>query len=510
MGKTGIVVLLLLLLAGTQPSRADAAGPPLMEIPGVVHVHTDASSGAHSLEALTAMAAASGLSVLALADHDWVALQYGVAPFENILRYKKTLPSVLSLGAEKVLARVAEANSRQKDVLVIPGVQCSPYYYWTGSPLRGDLTAHDYRKELLVLGMEKPGDYEALPRMHGPWRLPWNPGHNIQGGLMFLLSLAMAGTGGVWLRRRRSAGRGRRKRLKDRAPGLLLVCGLLLAMNNHPFGGSPYNPFQGNLGEAPFQHFINTARARGGLVFWAHPEARYSETPKPIGPIFEQTRPYAASLLTTTGATGFGALYGDTALAVLPGREWDLALLEYCQGRREEAPVAIADADYHADGDGVALDTFQTVFLASEPARAAVLDALREGRVYAVRKEGGFALRLRKFRVTPEEGRAEPGAEKIPWRVDALLCASDGGGYSVTAEIVADGRAAGVFSGKTPFEFSATVEAPPGKSFIRLLATGPGAHRLVSNPVFPGRAASDRPGGGWEVREAPGVREARP
>jgi hypothetical protein len=64
------------------------------------------------------------------------------------------------------MARIVRVNKTQNDVLVIPGVQSSPFYFWTGSSFKGDLTAHGYRKELLLVGMQSAEDYRGLPLIH--------------------------------------------------------------------------------------------------------------------------------------------------------------------------------------------------------------------------------------------------------------------------------------------------------------------------------------------------------
>src|SRR5262249_3468619 len=60
-------------------------------------------------------------------------------------------------------ARVAEIQRRLPHVLLVPGVEVMPHYYWTGSPAALDLTVHDLQKNLLVFGVTDPGAVRSLP-----------------------------------------------------------------------------------------------------------------------------------------------------------------------------------------------------------------------------------------------------------------------------------------------------------------------------------------------------------
>jgi len=73
----------------------------------------------------------------------------------------------LLAGSEKYLAEIERLNRQQPSVLIIPGIQSSPFYYWTGKPFGKGLTAHNFRKELLIVGVSNPDDYYNLPLLHG-------------------------------------------------------------------------------------------------------------------------------------------------------------------------------------------------------------------------------------------------------------------------------------------------------------------------------------------------------
>lgn len=470
-----LFLLLLLLCCGAATARGG-----YRPLAGVIHVHSSVSSGEEDLKSLVSMAAQAGLEALIVTDHDRVVMEYGIFPFQGVIKRREEQGSITSYGAKNYLNDIARLNREQDRVLVLPGAQCSPLYYWTGNPWSG-LTAHDFRKELLLIGMRNPEDYEGIPEIHGALSLR-NFGALLPRALIFLLPLAA----GIFLLTRK--GRGARS-----LGTLLCVAGAMAAWSNHPFAASRFDAYHGDQGMEPFQEAINWAGERGGLVFWAHPESSYSHRGVKLGPVTMQTRKHPEVLLASRGYTGFCALYGDSSEAEAPGREWDRALLDYCAGDREKAAWAIAGADFHMSGRGVAIDDFSTVFLVSEKSIPAILDAMKQGRMYAVRKSGEHALRLQDFALSdPEGGEALLGQElrtAAGVTLSGRIAATDGKAYPVEGIIVKNGRAWREFSGETPLGFSFADRPEPGKSYYRLLARGRGAHRIVSNPVFTRKGA---------------------
>ena len=163
--KPKILLWLAILIIILLPENGVAA-QDFIQIPGVIHAHSTFSSGDYSLKALVSRAKEKGIQVLIPTDHDLVVMEYGLFPLRNLFKKRVEHKSVIKAGPEKYLDAINQINNEQNDVLVIPGIQSSPFYYWTGSPFRGDLTANDYRKELLLIGMMNPEDYLGLPLLH--------------------------------------------------------------------------------------------------------------------------------------------------------------------------------------------------------------------------------------------------------------------------------------------------------------------------------------------------------
>ena len=72
----------------------------------------------------------------------------------------------MDLGAAKYLRAIRKARQKYPEMIIIPGSEANPFYYWTGSYFKKTLTAHDYERRILTIGMEEPKDYENLPVLH--------------------------------------------------------------------------------------------------------------------------------------------------------------------------------------------------------------------------------------------------------------------------------------------------------------------------------------------------------
>ncbi len=465
-------VLIILFLSDTTVSARD-----FFQLPGVIHVHSTYSSGRYSIEELVAKAKDKNLEVLVLTDHDQVVMEYGLFPLRNLIKKREVRNSVLQAGPQRYLDEIRRLNEEQQSVLIIPGVQSSPFYFWKGNPLGRGLSAHNFRKELLLIGLFSPADYYGLPRLHGRFSTRYVK-DLLPRFIVFLAVLLIS----VYLLLQK---------------GIMRICGLItvllsiaLLVNHHPFKSSRFDAYHGDQGIAPYQDVIDYVGSRGGLVFWAHPESNYSKEGVRLGPIRMVTRPYAADLIGSDNYTGFAALYGDGGRAADAGMHWDQILMDYCRGRRAHPVWAIGGSDFHEEQKGFDLATFQTIFWVENKRPEDVLRALKRGRIYAVRLAADIRLTLDQFQVLDKEtgkialmgGELELKAAPV---IEGRLAASDGGGYAVSVSIVKDGKQAWSFEGQTPLDFHLVdQDGRTGKSYYRLDVKGKAIGHLLSNPIF--------------------------
>jgi hypothetical protein len=440
-------------------------------------VHSTFSSGKYSIGELVSRAEGKGLEVLVLTDTYQAIMEYGLFPFPNLIRKREERQSVMTAGPQNYLAEIERLNRQQQSVMIIPGVETTPFYYWKGNLFGEELTAHDFHKDMLIIGMSNPDDYYNLPSLHGPVSTRYVR-NLLPGFLIFLAAFFLS----IYLVYQK---------------GLLRIGGIVVAVislammfNYHPFKSSRFDPYHGEQGTAPYQDTIDTARSRGGLTFWAHPESSRYTKGFQMGPVKLVTAHYPEALVASENYTGFAALYGDTITATKAGRHWDRVLLQYCRGDRAESVWGIAGSDFKEEKNGNGLDSFLTVFLVKNRSAGDVLKALEQGRVYAVEKAGGYRLSLDQFWILDEgSGRHATMGEELHSVsqpvVEGRISATDDGHHNVTVSIIRGGEQGWSFEGETPLKFRFVDHVKwSGKTYYRLDVSGKAAGKLLSNPIF--------------------------
>jgi hypothetical protein len=407
-------------------------------------------------------------------------------PLRGVFRRTVSLPSVLEHGVERYLAEIAAVQARHHGVLLIPGIEVAPHYYWTGSLLDRTLTMHNAQKNLLVFGLAQPEDYAALPVAGNPsaYRYGWTSALSLTPGLLFVPA--------AWLWRRHNY----RTRLVGVVPALVLAgLALLLLLHASPFGQPAFSMYESGLGYRPYQAFIDTAVQRGGTVVWSMPEARdfHLQAYGPLGEVTIKTNPYPDALLFTTGYTAFGGVYEETRIATRPGGIWDQVIGLYLNGHRARPPYVTGELAFHGPGhDTKALDRVLTVFWVRERTAAGLAEAMRAGRMYGVeqyRKE--FGLRLESFRVECQGGSrgAGPGDTLDPQGAQDLtvhlsVSATDHGAHPIKVTIIRSGQVVARLVGETPFDHRFVDEHVLANERMAYRVEIRGDGEILSNPIF--------------------------
>jgi hypothetical protein len=314
-------------------------------------------------------------------------------------------------GPQAYLSEIDRLSRLYPDMILIPGSILSPFYYWSGSWFKGDLTVNQYDRKILAFNLTKPEDYEGVPA---------------------------------------------------------------------------FTPHAGDQGIAPFQQTIDYIHGRGALAFWNYPEQRSGI--RKHGPVDVNTPPYPEVLWESKNYAGFAAIYGDRITATDPGKHWDRALKEFCDGKREKPVWGISTADFHEDGKlGLKLGAFPTTFLVREFSKAAVLDALRKGRMYGSRGDGRSWPQLDYFKVLGPNGETAlmgetltaAGAPLIKFRVSY----QGGDSIPIVVLLIRGGVLLRRFEGTTPLEVEYLDSEAPAqtRTFYRLMDT---QKHLTSNPIF--------------------------
>ncbi len=469
-----IICILFLGLVSVIFYIKDSYCDDYQQVAGLIDLRTTYSDGTHDLDFLVKLARERGFDVLFINDHDRMALEYGILPFRNIIRKREELPSVNSRGAGKYLQNITEIARKYPDMIVISGSESSPIYYWTGSYFKGNLTAHNWERHLLVIGMENPEDYKNLPVIHNSFSTRYFR-QLLLGSIIFLIPLCFS----IFLIIRGNY----------RITGIvILVFSFFMLIEYHPFKSSPFDQYHGDQGYLPYQELIDYVNDRGGTTFWTHPEAGAGVNAKK-GPITVKTPKHPEALLMTKGYTGFGALYGALTKTTEPGKEWDRVLFDYCRGNRNTPAWGISTADFHEEGlGGEKLGNFPTVFLVKEKTKEEVTLALKQGRMYACRTGNNFQrFVLEDFSIlgSNTDNQANMG-ETIELNnkpeIRIRVSSSDQGAHNVDVRIIRSGKLIKTLSKTTPFvvNFKDDYLNPGEQIYYRLDIPG----KLVSNPIF--------------------------
>jgi hypothetical protein len=463
------LIIIALLIFSHSTVRAD----DYLQIPGLIDLRTTYSDGELELESLVRLAKARDCDVLFINDHDRLAMEYGLFPLINILKKRVELNSINKGGPEKYLNGIKRIQEKYPDMIIIPGSETAPFYYWTGSYFKKNLTAHNHERRILIIGLENPEDYKELPILHNGFSTNYFK-VSLPLILFFLVPFAL----GILLLKWKGF---------SRISGVV-ICGfsLLFMVNTDPFRSSPFDQYHGDQGIAPYQKVIDYVDKRGGLTFWNYPETRSGV--RKMGPIFVNTPPYPEVLEQSKGYTGFAALYGDTITATEPGNEWDRVLLEYLDNERSRPVWGISTADFHKDA-GEKLGNFPTIFLVREKTKKEILFAMRQGKMYSCRAKYPQRMVLNDFSVCSAGGntRAVSGDEivlnKNP-RIHVSLSLKELAENRVKIRLIRSGELLQVFEGSLPMEidYEDKYFEPGQKVYYRIDARGCGA--LVSNPIF--------------------------
>jgi len=465
-----IFVMVFFVICATESFCSD-----YHQLTGLIDLRSTFSDGANDVESLVRLAKKKGFSVLIINDHDRMVMEYGILPFRNLIKRRVELPSINENGAKAYLGSIRDVQKKYPDMIIIPGSETASFYYWTGSPFKKNLTAHNHERRILTIGMEEPEDYESLPILHNGYSTRYT-GMAIPEIMLYFVILALSVLLIRWKGFYRIAG------------VIIAVWSIAAIVNSNMFRSSPFDQYHGDQGIAPYQLVIDHVNSRGGLTFWNYPETRSGI--RKLGPVFVNTPPYPGVLLESEGYTGFAALYGDTITITEPGDIWDKALIEYCRGMRERPVWGIATADFHKEGEsGEVLGNFQTVFLVNKKSRDDVLKAIKNGKMYAYRGRYPQFVSLDEFSVSSSNGKAKgiSGDEVIlkdfP-RIKIALSSVEGSKNPVMVRLIRSGMVIQVFQGKLPMQIDYEDRSvnPGEKVYYRMDMKGEG--RLVSNPIF--------------------------
>jgi len=145
------------------------------QVPVAAHVHTRFSDGSNRLSRQVALAQAAGYRGVWITDHADLQVEYPILGTTIGIHTH----SLRESGFDRYLRACQHVQARNPEMIIIPGFEASPYYYWRGS-LRGKAVFHGWFKHLIVAGIEDARVFRRLPMM--AYRTsPFRPGFNDAG-----------------------------------------------------------------------------------------------------------------------------------------------------------------------------------------------------------------------------------------------------------------------------------------------------------------------------------------
>jgi len=474
-GKPVVIVLITMLVFF---SFLPAGAAEKIQADSLLHLHTVYSSGNGTVEEVVAKARNAGDKILFLTDHDVIRMEYGIPPFRNILKKTVEQKSVNSIGPSKYLSEIKRVNSKYDDMIIIPGVESTAHYFWTGSFFNDTLVSNNWHKHITIIGLDTPEKFTALPVIHNGFSTSYIK-ELLPGFLPFIAAFILSFI--LYLK-----GEGTLRKIAL----VFMIISILFAINYHPFKSSMFSQYDSDAELFPYQELIDYAEKSGALSIWAHPESNYEE--RKIDSIKIYTPSHAEDLVKSQDYTGFEALYRDKSRMIESGKEWDTILLQYCNGERENPVWGVGGIDYHANGDE-RIDEVETVLLfdtGDTVNKNAVLDAIKKGHCYARRNGKENKVILQDFTIgnTGSETRYGMGElVKLTGNPELSIKIGEKSGHTFpfNLELIRNGRRIMEIKGEAPYSEKFTDEPDKKtKGYYRLiLKTGKGDH-IVSNPIF--------------------------
>ena len=440
----------------------------------IVHIHsTFSSSGRHSLEELVLLARKEKIDVIVITDHDIVMAEYGVRPLSNILKRSHAKNSIFQIGYEKYLNEIKRLQEKYPDMIIMPGFESTPHYYWSGSPFTKGFTLNNAHKHLVVTGLDDPEQFKNLPVLGNRGAEKFR--------IILLWPVATLLLGMLLIK-------------KHFGPAVfVLLISAVFIVNNFPFKSPDFSQYKDG-GEGPYQSLIDYVVSQEGVVFWAHPEARNYENATELNGVKVRTKPYPDSLVKTRNYTGFAYFWEGDDIVGVPGGLWDRVLNEYQENKRKKPVWAFGELDYISDGyNGTYMNMARNILFVNSLNREEVLDAIRTGRFYVAGKwrPDDWQVFLREIEIGTKGVSATMGEELQTATYPSLRFVVDAdapGKHNAEIKIVLNGIVVETLKKRLPAAIEVDMQKHSGilrdKNYCRVEVKAENNSRVVTNPLF--------------------------
>jgi len=468
-------VIFIVFFAGVVLAASAPAFAKYIQLDGVADIKTIYSRGCANIQDTANMAKQAGIDIVIFNDRARDSIQYGVFPLKRILKKTNEGRSILNTSPDVYLSNINDKNKQFRETLLISGTDVSPFYYWTGSVFKKNLTAHNWDKRLSVIGLNQGEDFEQLPILDSNFSKKYTGDLlNSFFGFGFLLIVTVVMIFKNYYRQ---------------ATIPLAILFTLLIFNNHPFRSSLFDQYHGDQGIKPYQEVIDFAVSKGAMVFWNDLEAATGN--RDWGTIKLETQSHPEDLVLSRNYTGFQAVADEPVSVTEPGNVWDHVLVEYLRGGRNQPVWGYGGNGFQCAGEtGPIFGATRTVFLVREKTSTAVMDAMRKGRMYAVRQPGPQRLSLEFTVKDVETGKEATLGEQListdyP-EISFKIHSTDGKEKRARVFLIRNGKVIKRESVILPYELKWIDSQVDMSQFVyyRLNVIVSPVDHLVANPIF--------------------------
>jgi len=496
------------------------------------HLDSAISGGRYSISELSEIAVANNLDAIIFCDHDIIEIEYGAAPFRNLIKKKYVQPSINTFGFDKYFNLVDIINEKYDNLTIIAGAEINPRYYWENDPFSEifplseftlekfnfrELTLRNWHQHMIVLGLQDPNDYMNAPVTANGIR----PDLSYYKSLFETESFSSLFRTKLWiyllalvgfvfsfflffhrgLNKVNVLGRGmsyQKKPKRKTAIIFALVCALVL-INGYPYTPWQNSPYEDYERVDATQNLIDYVNDNNGLIFFAHPEGEYQAE---LGGIQFNTQPYASLLLKNQNYTGFGVFGEGWHATGNPGGIWDKVLMQYCHGEREKPVWAVGELDFEGELPDEFMQEVATFIWAKDNSKQSIISALRDGKCYATQFFGSKILSLDEWYIKdPATGKTaisgqtleSPDSVRIHFKISFLREYSQvSKDDRFTAFVIGSSSIIDSFSFSYDLEINTAKTISIGTGYYRLwIVQGEHNPIVASNPIFVNRVEGE-------------------
>jgi hypothetical protein len=464
----------------------------LIQVPVAIQISSKVSDGKYTIPQILDICRDQGFRAVVITDRDLMRWEYGIWPLRNILKKTVEDGSIIKYGAERYIRELKKIQQDNLDLVIIPGVESAPFYYWSGDIFHSNLEIRDWHKHIISIGLKDAQGIRYLPVMGN------KPGLALALGWKNLLLFwpVFFLSAGIFFLGKRVCD------YKDESGSQLAPCskgarnlGLLLIgtacvflVNNFPFRFYSFDQYHGEAGIQPYQNYIDYVNRHSGLSFWSHPEARNEEKAGAVG---IRTEEHSLDLLQARDYTGFAVFFeGFKTVGKINGI-WDSLLKDFCAGKRNKPVWAVGALSFDSIGNlEDYLKDLRTVLLVPAFNEEECLKAIKEGRMYTALGRNSSQLILSNFSVAYSSVGTERimgeqlETREIP-RIKIKIDFLNGQGQLFKIKLIRSGELINTFETPAPLNITYLDEKAPaaGNFYYRLEIQGQDVVG-VSNPIF--------------------------